>query len=117
VVTMDQVEAKAVEWLWWPYIAIGKLTMLDGDPGTGKSLFMTQVAARLSRGHPLPDQQGKPTLAMGGPQATLILSSEDGLEDTLKPRLDQAGADTGKVHALTGWLDADDEEQAFTRMA
>jgi DNA repair protein RadA/Sms len=59
VVTMSDVQAELIECLWWPYIAIGKLWLLDGDLGIGKPLLMTQLAASGSRGHPLPDQQGK----------------------------------------------------------
>jgi AAA domain len=114
VVTMSDVTSEAVQWLWWPYIAVGKVCMLDGDPGIGKTLLMTQIAASLSQGQPLPDQQGEPTLPTGGPQTTLLLSTEDGLADTLKPRLEAAGADCSKVHVLTGWLDPKDEFHHFT---
>ena len=55
---MDEVETTDVSWLWYPYIAKDTLCMADGDPGVGKSLLMTQLAASLSRGYPLPDQQG-----------------------------------------------------------
>jgi DNA repair protein RadA/Sms len=114
IVTMSDVKSQPVRWLWWPYIAIGKLCMLDGDPGIGKSLLMTQIAANLSRGHPLPDQQGKPTLDPGGAQTALLLCTEDGLADTIKPRLETAGADCTKIHVLTGWLGPEDEHHAFT---
>ena len=114
VVTMSDVKSQPVCWLWWPYIAIGKLCMLDGDPGIGKSLLMTQTAANLSRGYPLPDQQGKPTLDPGGAQTTLLLCTEDGLADTIKPRLETTGADCTKIHVLTGWLGPEDEFHAFT---
>lgn len=114
VTTMSTVQAEPIPWLWWPYIAVGKLCMLDGDPGIGKSLLMTQLAASLSRGYPLPDQQGKPTMPTGDPQTTLLLSTEDGLADTLRPRLDAAGADCSKVHVLTGWLGPEDELHALT---
>src|SRR5262249_40000294 len=77
VVSMDTVQRTPVVWLWWPYIALGKLTMLDGDPGIGKSLLMTQVAADLSTGHRLPDQEGVPTFPTGGPHVTVMLSTED----------------------------------------
>jgi hypothetical protein len=114
IMTMSEVEAQPIEWLWWPYLAVGKIAMLDGDPGIGKSLLMTQIAASLSRGYPLPDQQGRLTLATGSPQSTLLLSTEDGLGDTLKPRLVAAEADCSKVHVLTGWLDPQDAVHAFT---
>jgi hypothetical protein len=111
---MDTVERHPITWLWWPYVALGKLSMLDGEPGTGKGLFTTQLAAQLSRGYPLPDQDGQPTLGTGGAHTTVFLSLEDGLADTLGPRLDAAGADSSKVHVLTGWADASGQEHAFT---
>lgn len=114
VTTMSEVDAEPIAWLWWPYLAVGKIAMLDGDPGIGKSLLMTQLAASLSRGYPLPDQQGKLTLPTGSPQPTLLLSTEDGLRDTLKPRLVAADADCRKVHVLTGWFDPKDALHAFT---
>jgi hypothetical protein len=114
VVSMDTVQRTPVVRLWWPYIALGKLCMLDGDPGIGKSLLMTQLAANLSQGHPLPDQEGHPTFATGGPHVTVMLSTEDGLADTLKPRLEDAGADCRHIKVLTGWKDADGEEHSFS---
>ena len=114
ITTMDTVERQPVEWLWYPYLALGKICMLDGDPGIGKSLLTLQIAACLSRDYPLPDQEGKPTLPVGGAHATLMLSAEDGLADTIGPRLDAAGADSRKVHVLTGWLGEEDEVRAFT---
>jgi hypothetical protein len=52
VTNMDTVTAEPMAWLWWPYLALGKLALLDGDPGVGKSLLTTQLAASLSRGSP-----------------------------------------------------------------
>ena len=114
VVSMDTVQRTPVTWLWWPYIALGKLTMLDGDPGIGKSLLMTQLAASLSRGQALPDQEGKPTFPTGSPHVTVMLSTEDGLADTLKPRLEDAGADCRQIKVLTAWVDTEGEEHAFS---
>jgi archaellum biogenesis ATPase FlaH len=114
IVTMTDVEAKPVEWYWWPYIAIGTICMLDGDPGIGKSLLMTQLAASSSIGDPLPDQQGVPTLPTGEAHSTLLLSTEDSLAHTLKPRLEAAGADCSKIHVITGWIDEQGQERAFT---
>src|SRR4051794_8101484 len=76
-VALDQVAARPVEWLWHPYLARGKLAVLDGDPGTGKSFLTVDLAARLSRGGPLPDGQPLPR-----PHNTLLLNAEDSLEDT-----------------------------------
>jgi hypothetical protein len=113
VISMDTVTRTPVTWLWWPYIAIGKLSMVDGDPGIGKSLLMTQLAASLSKSYPLPDQDGTVSFATGGPHVTVMLSTEDGLADTLKPRLEDAGADCSKIKVLTGWKDANDEVHTF----
>ena len=114
VVTMSDTEEEATQWLWWPYIALGTVCILDGDPGVGKTLLMTQLAASISLGHPLPDQQGVPCLPTGGPAPTLLLSMEDSLTRTLKPRLVVAGADYTKIHALTSWCDAKGQEHVFT---
>lgn len=82
-------------WLWEPYLARGKLALLDGDPGVGKSLVTIDVAARLSRGAPLPDGS-----ASGRPHVTLLLSAEDG-PDTTRPRAEAAGADLDFVIAAS----------------
>ena len=108
VVSMDTIKATPVTWLWWPYIALGKLTMLDGDPGIGKSLLMTQVAASLSQGHPLPDQDGIPTLAPVGPHDGHALDRRrpGGYPEATARR---GGSDSRKIKVLTGWVDANGE--------
>ena len=117
VTSMDQVTAQPVEWLWYPYLPLGKLVMLDGDPGVGKSLFALQLAAVLSRGLPLPDQVGKPTGWHGGPQTTILLAREDSLADTVKPRLDAAGADAARVKVFHSYEGAAKDVHAFTFQA
>ena len=81
-----------ISWLWPSFLASGKLTVLDGDPGCGKSMITLDLAARLSRAVPLPD--GAAPVA---PCKTLILNSEDDPDDTLLPRLKAAGADTNLI--------------------
>src|SRR5574338_774934 len=71
-----------VNWLWKPYLARGKLCILDGDPGTGKSFLAIDLAARLSRGGPLPDGQ-----TLDRPHNTVLISAEDHAGDTIRPRL------------------------------
>ena len=88
---------RRVEWLWEPYLARGKLSILDGDPGVGKSLVTVDLAARLSRGGPLPD--GTPA---GRPHVTLFLNAEDSVADTVRPRAEAAGADLDKLLFVTG---------------
>ncbi len=81
-----------------PCIALGKLTIVAGDPGLGKSFLTLDLAARVSVGAPWPDD---PHLKRT-PGGVVILSAEDGLEDTIRPRLDAAGADVQRITALTG---------------
>lgn len=86
------VTQRKVEWLWYPYIPYGKLTILQGDPGEGKSTFMLNVAALLSRGRKMPDGFKVPE-----PQQVVYQTAEDNLSDTVKPRLVAAGADCDRI--------------------
>lgn len=82
---------QAVDWLWPGYLPKGKVVMLDGDPGLGKSTLLCDLAARLSRGEPLPN--GK----RHDPMGVLLLMGEDGAADTTVPRLAAAGADLHRI--------------------
>lgn len=84
---MSEIEPERVEWLWEKRIPLGKVTMLDGDPGRGKSTILYDLAARVTVGRDLPDGQG---LEKGG---ALIVSMEDGAADTILPRFLAAGGD------------------------
>ncbi len=85
-------DAQPVEWLWPGRIPLGKVTLLIGDPGVGKSLVALDLAARLTTNRPWPNSPSPSPLA--SPSAsTLILNSADDLADTIRPRLDAAGAD------------------------
>ena len=95
-VRLSDVEPEAVSWLWPGYLPRGKLVILDGDPGVAKSTVCLDLAARVSAGAPMPDGTGG-----GRPADVLLLSAEDGLADTIRPRLGAAGADVTRVHALT----------------
>jgi len=88
------VRAEAVRWLWNQRIPLGKLTIFAGDPGKGKSLVTIDIAARLSRGTRFPD--GAPC----GVGDAVFLSAEDDPADTIKPRLDAAGANDSRVHRV-----------------
>ena len=98
-VRISQVVAEDVAWLWAGRIPFGKLTLLDGDPGLGKSTLLLDLVARLSRGFPLPG--GPVPRRLAKPIGTLLLSAEDGLADTIRPRLETAGADLDRVFALS----------------
>ena len=84
----SDVRATSVRWLWYPYIAIGKITLLQGDPGDGKSTMMMSLISEVSNGGLTPD--GK---EIGRPQRVIYQCSEDGVADTIKPRLERCGAD------------------------
>src|ERR687893_1945254 len=92
---LSEVEPEQVEWLWPGRLPLGKLAVLDGDPGLGKSALTLDLAARVSAGLELPDG------GRSGPAGVVLLSAEDGLEDTIRPRLDAAGADTERIVALS----------------
>jgi hypothetical protein len=83
-----------IDWLWLGRIPLGKLTVIDGDPGLGKSVLSLDLAARVSTGQAMPD--GSP----GKQGGVVLLSAEDGLDDTIRPRLDAAGAAVNRVLAL-----------------
>lgn len=107
-ILLSTVEAERVSWLWPGRIPLGKLSLIDGDPGTGKSGLTGDLAARVSSGLPLPDGH---SLEAGG---VVLLSAEDGLADTIRPRLDAAGADTSKVLALATTQDSEGHERMLS---
>ncbi len=86
----------SVSWLWEPYLARGKLAILDGDPEAGKSIATIDIAARISRGSPMPDG------VMPGRSGTvLLLCAEDEGPDTIQPRVAAAGADAVRVRVVS----------------
>src|SRR5262245_51442405 len=95
--TLSDVEAKPVEWFWRGWIPYKAVTLLDGDPGLGKSTLTLDLAARASRGFCMPPDAG---VSDRDPVHVLLLSAEDSLEHTIRPRLGAAGADVTKVHIL-----------------
>jgi len=111
-VWMSEIEPERVEWFWDRRIPLGKVTMIDGDPGVGKSTILYDLAARVTAGKPLPD--GQP-LKKGG---ALVVSMEDGAADTIVPRFLAAGGDPkmakiiGSEHPLVIPDDVDRLERA-----
>lgn len=96
-VCLSDVVSVPVEWLWPDRIPLGKITLLAGDPKLGKSFLTMDLAARVSGGKDVPSGAGE-CFSAG---SVVLLSAEDDLDDTIKPRLESAGADTDKIHALT----------------
>jgi len=95
---LDDVERQLLEWLWPGRIPLGKLTLLAGDPGLGKSFVTLDIAARVSRGDSWPDT---PLLKQSAGNVVLF-NAEDDLADTIAPRLDQAKADDTRIVAVEG---------------
>jgi AAA domain/DnaB-like helicase N terminal domain len=95
VIRLSDVEPERIDWLWRGYLPRRKVVILDGDPGLGKSVLTVDLAARVSKGLSMPDG-ADPVKG-----AVLLLSAEDGLADTIRPRLDAAGADPDQVITIT----------------
>ncbi|MDA8170505.1 MAG: AAA family ATPase [Nitrospiraceae bacterium] len=94
LVFLNTVKPEPVKWLWPARIALGKITIIDGDPGLGKSSIGLDLIARITTGRPMPDGTPCP---QGG---AVLIALEDGLADTLRPRLEALGADLSKVASL-----------------
>ena len=88
IIFMNTVETTETAWLWYPYIPRGKLTIIQGDPGEGKSTFALYLAAMVSRGTAVEN----PKQAVRAPGLVCYQNAEDGVADTIKPRLERAGA-------------------------
>ena len=96
VLSFREIEAKPVAWLWPGRFALGKITLLTGEGGVGKSMLTCDMAARISKGTAFPDGA---SCQIGD---SFFIGSEDGAEDTVRPRLDAAGANVDRVHLIRG---------------
>ena len=102
IIRMSDVELTPVEWLWRPYLPFGKLSVLQGNPGEGKTYFAMHLAAACTNGKLLPNMERME------PFNVIYQTAEDGLGDTVKPRLIEAGADLDRVLVI------DDSEVQLT---
>ena len=115
LINMEQVEIEKIDWLLYPFIPFGKVTIVQGDPGEGKTTRVLQIIAKLTKGEAvLPSRSAEPalegkTMALE-PVNVIYQTAEDGLGDTIKPRLLSAGADCSRVMVI------DDGDQALTMM-
>ena len=92
LIQMSNVEVEDIKWVWYPYIPYGKITVVQGDPGEGKTTFVLALIALLTQGKPLPEEE-----TGAAPINVIYQTAEDGLADTIKPRLLSVGADCERV--------------------
>ena len=115
LINMEQMEIEKIDWLLYPFIPFGKVTIVQGDPGEGKTTMVLQIIAKLTKGEAvLPSGSDESaleekTMALE-PVNVIYQTAEDGLGDTIKPRLLSAGADCSRVMVI------DDNAQALTMM-
>ncbi len=100
VIKMSEIQSQEVSWLWYPFIPYGKLTIIQGDPSDGKTTFVLNIAAKLSRGEGLDSE-----MKLSEPVNVIYQSAEDGLADTVKPRLELAGADCERILVIDEQLE------------
>lgn len=99
VSTVSSVVSRRVDWLWPGFLAYGKISMFDGDPGVSKSTLLMDIAARLTTARAMP-MSGEDSIARV-PADVVVLSAEDSLDEIIRPRLEAASADLARVHVLT----------------
>lgn len=110
IARMSAISSSAIEWLWKGRVALGKVTVIAGEPGLGKSLLTAFIAAAVTNYVPWPD--GEKARSTG---QVIFLSAEDDPSDTIKPRLIAAGADTDKCHILKCIKEQDDNDKEVVR--
>ncbi len=95
LISLSEVELQEVEWLWYPYIPFGKITIIQGDPGEGKTTLGLRLAAACSNGHGFPGMEER------APISVIYQTAEDGLGDTVKPRLIEAEANENIIFNIS----------------
>ena len=92
IIKMSEIQSEEIEWLWYPFIPYGKPTIIQGDPGDGKTTLALNIAAKLSKGESLDEE-----MKISEPINIIYQTAEDGLADTVKPRLELADADCERI--------------------
>lgn len=87
MIKMSEIQSQEIEWLWYPFIPYGKLTIVQGNLGDGKTTSILNIAAKLSKGERLDD-----AMKLTEPMNIIYQTAEEGLADIVKPRLEKAGA-------------------------
>lgn len=106
-IRLSEVEPTTVEWLWDGYIPLGKISLVVGDPGLGKSTLSLDLAARITSGRPFAEG------AATSPRGVVLLTGEDSLSDTVRPRFDAAGGVASRVVVVPGVTDRDGNDRQF----
>ena len=96
ITCMSEIASEEIDWLWLGFIAIGKVSMMMGDPSVGKTMLTLDMAAKITNGSPWPVDNNYPPRG-----EVLLVSNEDDPADTLRPRLDAANADVSRIHHLS----------------
>lgn len=105
IIVGNEIEPRDVRWLWYPYIPFGKVTIVQGDPGEGKSTFVLNLAAMLTRGKPLPFRNEE-----SEPMNVIYQNTEDDAEDTVIPRFIEADGDVNRIF----FIDESDKALSFS---
>ena len=95
LIQMSEIETEEISWLWFPFIPYGKLTIIQGDPGDGKTTMVLNLAAKLTKGETFDEGMDCRELVN-----VIYQTAEDGLADTVKPRLESAGADCTRIMVI-----------------
>jgi len=95
MIHLSEVESQQIKWLWYPFIPYGKLSIVQGDPGDGKSTLILNIAAKLSMGECIDENMN-----ITEPVNVIYQTAEDGLADTVKPRLEAANADCSRISII-----------------
>lgn len=102
IIVMDTIEREEIKWLWKPYIPYGKITIVKGNPGEGKTSLILKLASELSLGRCFGEDE------LREPINIIYQTAEDGLADTVKPRLEDSGADCKRIMVI------DDSEDSLS---
>ena len=92
--SLKNLDEQEVDWLWYPYIPRGKITIMQGDPGEGKTTLALQIAALVTRGYMFGNTEKQL------PGMVMIQTAEDGIRDTIIPRLNKSGADRSWIRSI-----------------